>query len=193
MKRLLQISCFYLSLGYLPFGFANELVFSDGLLPLEVNNKAISQSFFNKIDRLTLSKGNYLIKLQYQDLFESDDDDHQWVRSLPFWVSIVISDEGLYRLGYNPLHTVEQANAFAKNPELTLSHPNKQVTILNVSKIPLSFEKNKPMENKLSKSANLKNDSAAITTQPSSLEMLNFWWQHASDEQKLQFLQSVKK
>jgi len=159
--------------------YAAQIKFPEELIPLQVGENVIEHSLFSKVDEITLNEGVHKLKIKYSDLFELDYDDHEVVESKPFWIEIQISENVNYQVIFNKPEDEIEAQAFAKSPSVTLkaistgelvavtksSEPEKKVVAVNVTDV-------KPS--------------------PKALEMLNFWWQQASKQEKERFLHDVK-
>ncbi|TQF72464.1 DUF2057 domain-containing protein [Pseudoalteromonas luteoviolacea] len=173
---------------------SGEVNFPEELLPLQVNDKEIEHSFFNKVRTLDLPAGTHRIKVKYSDLFELDYDEHEVVDSDPFWVEVELQDED-YQVRFEAIDDVEQARLFAKSPTIWFQAEQGQA----VSTKPVTQQTSKPITPV--KVAVTHNTASPVTSskpaptagQPDAVAMLEFWWQQASPQQRAAFLEAIKK
>jgi len=168
---------------FLPFistlTYAAQVKFPAELIPLQVGENVVEHSLFSKVDKLTLEKGMHKLKIKYSDLFELDYDDHEVVESKPFWVEIQVSTNGNYQFVFNKPEDEVEAHIFAKSPSVKLKEVSTGELVKSV------------------KSSEPENIMQVITIieseqKPKALDMLNFWWQQATDKEKESFLNDVK-
>ncbi|MBQ4839660.1 DUF2057 domain-containing protein [Pseudoalteromonas luteoviolacea] len=179
---------------YSGISVAGEVNFPEELLPLQVNEREIEHSFFNKVRTLELPAGVHRIKVKYSDLFELDYDEHEVVDSKPFWVEVDIK-EGDYQVRFKSIETVEQARAFAKSPAIWLqAKQGNKVSASRVSEATKSVAApvHVSVPNNTS-AAKIDNDKPAPSAgKPDAVSMLEFWWQQATPEQRAAFLASIE-
>lgn len=197
----------------LSFSAVGEVVtFPEELVPLQLDNQPIEQSFFSRIDKLDIPAGQHNLKLKYSDLYEEDYDDHQTVESAPFWVSITIDAGQNYALTFNRATTLAQAKQFAKAPQVQLRSnqgaqalakvaapaPVVQAVQPVVSAMPNNIPSTAPnnsVPNKATAKPVEQTRSALSAPAPKAVNaqsMLLFWWQQASDAERQAFLQQIK-
>ncbi|CAH9065700.1 hypothetical protein PSECIP111951_03421 [Pseudoalteromonas holothuriae] len=188
------------------FEFAHSATvnFSTELYPLQINDEVVEHSLFSKVTELTLSPGNYALKLKYSDLYELEYDEHEVVESEPFWVTLNIHQEGDYTVLFTRPGDVELAKQFAKKPMAQIQMPDQQVRTLGVLKQRplLAYANNEvqhapkalPVELQtapLPASVTPKQQPQGVS-HPDAYSMLEFWWQQASEAQRAVFLEKIK-
>ncbi|MBQ4879243.1 DUF2057 domain-containing protein [Pseudoalteromonas luteoviolacea] len=182
---------------YSGFSVAGEVNFPEELLPLQVNEREIEHSFFNKVRTLDLPAGVHRIKVKYSDLFELDYDEHEVVDSKPFWVEVSITDDD-YQVRLQPIDNVEQARAFAKSPKIWLQPEKggkvvvKQVKAqIVVAPVPVVRESAPTQVKTAPKIQENVEQVAPSTGKPDAVSMLEFWWRQATPEQRAAFLTTI--
>lgn len=196
----LSTLCFSLS------SYAATLSFPEEFYPLQVDDKVVEHSLFSKIRDLSLAPGQYRLKLKYSDLYELGYDEHEVVESLPFWVDLVIPEEGEYRIVFDRAKKVDAARRFAKDPSIRLKssredvklmtkHSNEAVaqSVIAVKAPVANMRTIEPVQTQSVSSEPIRTPSAPIAAPPTPAMMLDFWWQQASAEERQAFLQRVQK
>ncbi|WP_125783396.1 DUF2057 domain-containing protein [Pseudoalteromonas rubra] len=195
---------------------AAQLYFPEELLPLQVGQKEIEHSFFNKVRELSLAAGRHQLRLKYTDLYEVGYDDHEVIESKPFWVTVEVAEQGDYHVEFDRADTLKAAKQFAKQPQLWLKSPDgtrtpvKTLTEqLRIRSVPQAAERLKtpvtkpgyadslPVEPPVATQADKPALSDAVPAapqagKPDAAAMLEFWWQQASPAQRAAFLQKVQ-
>lgn len=190
--------------------YAATINFSEEIIPLEVNNKKIEKSFFSRTSKIEIQPGSHKLKIQYQDLYEIDYDDHETIESETFWIVVDIeNNEDEYLLSIPRPDDLESAKLFIKKPYVELSRLGSQnklrlepvATALMVMETPKISEK--PIKQPITKnttdvsnstdSVKTKTNSASSDlTNPEALSMLEFWWSQASAKERKAFLKDKK-
>ncbi|MCF2859681.1 DUF2057 domain-containing protein [Pseudoalteromonas sp. SMS1] len=172
---------------------SGEVNFPEELLPLQVNDKEIEHSFFNKVRTLDLPAGTHRIKVKYSDLFELDYDEHEVVDSAPFWVEVTLHAED-YQVRFEAIDDVEHARRFAKSP--TIWFEARQGEAVNATRLkehavkPAALMKVAISTPPVGSMNDVK--PAPTAGKPDAMAMLEFWWQQASPAQRAAFLASIK-
>jgi uncharacterized protein YccT (UPF0319 family) len=94
----------------------------------------------NKVDSryLQLENGQNLIELQYRDLFESNADDSNWVRSEPLYLYIDLKTAANYKAITPSILSEEDAYQFIDSPYIKLTDDHgseKQVALMTHSQL----------------------------------------------------------
>lgn len=168
---------------------AATVQFSEEVYPLKVNAKVVEHSLFGKTLELELPVGQHRVQLKYNDIYELDYDEHQVVESEPFWVLIDIQQDGLHKIAFERPESVQAAEVFAQNPRVSFIAPNNQTAEVAVV---TEVEKAKPIV-KAKAQSNTKNTFKKQDNGPNAEDMLQYWWQQATDTQRDTFLRSIKK
>lgn len=159
--------------------YATQIKFPAELILLQVGAEKIEHSLFSKVDEITLKKGTHKLKIKYSDLFELDYDDHEVVESKPFWIEIQISENVNYQVIFNKPEDEVEAQVFAKSPSVAL----KAISTGELVSVAKSSEPAQKVEVV---------QLAKVMPSPKTLEMLNFWWQQANEQEKESFLNTLK-
>ena len=196
--------------------FAATIKFSEELVPLQVNDTKVEQSFFRSVDQVELGSGQHKLKIKYKDLYEIDYDEHEVIESKPFWVVVDVTDNNAeYFVSMPRPDDIEQAKEYVAKPFANIKRvgangsvikleplteqvvlAKKPAAITAVAATPVSKTSdvsNGQAETKI-KSQELNQEKAAtpINQQPSALSMLEFWWSQASESEKQSFLMNKK-
>lgn len=166
--------------------WAATLTLPEELIPLQVDDDPVSNSFFRKVSSLELSPGSHMLKLKYEDLYETGYDDHQIIESDPFWLQIEIGQAPTYKLVFDRAATAEGARNFADSPEVRLIAKGGKVAATTK----VTREKNAvPAANAFPvvKPADPQNSP------PDAAAMLDYWWQQATPAQRAVFREKIKK
>ena len=186
------------------FVFAKQLTFPDTFEVLKVNGQPYKSSFFESETELTLGSGRHIIEYRYSEIFEDDDvDDHIKIKSEPFVLDINLGQREIAVKNPNNLD-IEQAKAYANKPELTLLGVNdtNQLDYKIISKIDYeqmryqgllntseAVKRNLPAKTSTSTDIGL---TAGQKVNSRAVEMLNYWWQQASEQERAAFLSQLK-
>ncbi|MET1253886.1 DUF2057 family protein [Aliikangiella maris] len=198
---------------------APELIIAESFNIKAINGTIHSSGFISQNRNLQLKPGKNLLVIEYEEVFDSDDNDSfDIVKSSPFLLTLYLDTDSHYQQKVVKLKNADAARRYIQRPlfeivkftkdnsiriqfELTplvsssesylvqqtqvrqndpidLSHPNPKP-----SKIPRSSQLLQP--NNLSSGLNSKNQSMA-------LQMLQYWWQQASEAERQQFIKDIK-
>lgn len=190
--------------------FAAELFIPSNIKLINVNGQEQSLRLFEQDEQVNLKTGKNVLQLQYQELFEDEDnDDHSTIKSKVFVLIFEADKDNMFRLERPNFSDEEQARRFAKQPKLVLldkdeknvetfqQHLTDYLADLNFQKIAArmrqsSQKKQKEMLHKANKNK-MEEHSANVQSpeQKMALDMLNYWWKKASPEQKQAFKQAI--
>ncbi len=185
---------------------AEAIHFPEELVPLQVGERVIEQSFFSRVDDVELAPGTYQVKMKYTDLFEQGYDDHQVVESEPFWVELTVESGKDYDLVFNRASNAVAAEVFAQSPQVSLKAKGSELAvplsivsyraasapIQAVASAPVATASTKPaITAPVTLPAKVPGGQVGLKNMPSAAAMLEFWWQQASPEERRAFLQKV--
>lgn len=190
---------------------AETVNFPEEIVPLQVGDKKIEHSFFNRVDEVELVPGVYQLKLKYTDLYEQGYDEHQVIDSEPFWVTMTIAANTDYDVVFNRADNAVAAEVFAEAPQVSLqakgaslgtplaiiaepdltSSINSQVATVQVAPTAASATRAAPMAANLQ--APVSRPAPNAGNAPSAAAMLDFWWQQASAQERQAFIDKVTK
>lgn len=183
---------------------AETVNFPEEIVPLQVGDKKIEHSFFNRVDEVELTPGVYQFKLKYTDLYEQGYDDHQVIDSEPFWVTMTIAANTDYDVVFNRADNAVAAKVFAEAPQVSLQVKGESLGIpLAIIPEPnLSSGVVSPVATAAA-AASTTAIASATTAQapvsrpapnaPNAAAMLDFWWQQASAQEQQAFIDKVTK
>lgn len=199
MKQVCMSVAMLMGLAVSQSSVAETIYFPEELIPLQVDDKKIENSFFSSVDELELEPGTYRLQLKYSDLYDVGADDHSVVKSEPFWVKLTVAQGQDYDVVFKRAATVEAAELFAEAPVVRLQAKGKKLS----EPMPSVAAASVPAPEKVIVPA-----SAVIAPDPaqptapvspanagsvSAASMLDFWWQQASEQERQAFLQKVTK
>ncbi|WP_018692715.1 DUF2057 domain-containing protein [Algicola sagamiensis] len=159
---------------------------------LSIDGKKIEHGFFSNLTEFSIDKGQHKVLMTFKTLIESDEDDHVVFRSAPFGISFHLLTDQDVQLSHTALETQEQARAFAQKPQVNLttdtgqSIPIQLVRKKNETETLLS-RLDRSLNASMAQQQTQRQLSQAQSTQ--ALEMLNFWWNKASQAEKEAFLE----
>ncbi|WP_448556568.1 DUF2057 family protein [Thalassotalea montiporae] len=180
---------------------AKELIFPDVYEVLKVNGDSFSRGLFESESKITLPVGRHVILYRYSELFEdADNDDHVKVKSDQFVLVVNKAEETIEVL--SPRNQEEkQAREYAKSPSLTLTTSSDKKVLYQTFAL-ADFEQRQYQsvldtrssnEEALAKPAMLpalpKQEGSDRKAHSRALDMLNYWWQQASEQEKTAFKQ----
>ena len=165
---------------------------------LRLNEKPIEKSWFSNTSQLDLPVGEHLIKLKYLDVFEEEYDQHEVIESPPFWLSITIEQPNqTAKMEFERPQTIAKAKAFAQAQQKQLflageplivytELPQQNSLIVQPEKRVLPV---KSLDAQASQPIGVKPNNAS---QPSAMQMLEFWWLQATPQEQQAFLNKVQ-
>ncbi|MGO2131041.1 MAG: DUF2057 family protein [Pseudoalteromonas prydzensis] len=181
---------------------AETVNFPEEIVPLQVGDKKIEHSFFNRVDEVELTPGVYQFKLKYTDLYEQGYDDHQVIDSEPFWVTMTIAANTDYDVVFNRADNAVAAKVFAEAPQVSLQVKGESLGI-PLAIIPEPNLSSGAVSPVATAAASTTAIASATTAQapvsrpasnaPNAAAMLDFWWQQASAQEQQAFIDKVTK
>jgi uncharacterized protein YccT (UPF0319 family) len=186
---------------------ATSLTISDNLIVSKIDDKTVEHGFIGKKSSFTLHQGEHALVVRYKDVFEDlDFAEHRLIESKEFVVKFSIAQEQQIKLTTVDIKDLQQAQNFAKAPELILKDDkNNQLVLelLEVSDYKLAKQVDKVVstlaKNKATDKTEVTVEVHQVATNASntllqvdSLTMLKYWWQTASHAEKNQFKQFLK-
>jgi len=151
------------------------------VLPVEFNLLSLdgrevssfTQGFRNKNINIQLPAGPHTLVIQYEDVWEVDDENHERITSGNLIIEANMEPQKTYELSYPSLTTLEEAQDFSLKPKLSLKNGRQSFSASHIKKDnPLEF--------------NTQSDQGE--TELPRLEQLKYWWQQASRHEKIQFI-----
>ncbi len=151
------------------------------VLPVEFNLLSLdgrevssfTQGFRNKNLNIQLPAGPHTLVIQYEDVWEVDDENHERITSGKLIIEANMEAKETYHLNSPSLRTLEEAQAFSTNPKLSLNNGQHSFYASHI-------KKDNPLE--------FNTKSAQGETELPRLEQLKYWWQQASQHEKKQFI-----
>lgn len=188
---------------------AATLKISENLLVTEVNDSVVDNGFIGQKSTFELGQGNHALIVHYKDVFEDVDlGEDRLIKSDDFVVKFTITDQKQLKLSTEEVKNLAAAEKFSASPKLKLQdNYNNQlnVTLEQVSDYKIAKQVDIAVSTLALKQTAQSNNSAlpvstsvaASTSKTSvvsvsSLTMLQYWWQNASNEEKQRFLQYTK-
>ncbi|NMR27687.1 DUF2057 domain-containing protein [Pseudoalteromonas sp. NEC-BIFX-2020_015] len=182
--------------------FAETVYFPEEIIPLQVGDKKIEQSFFHRIDELDLAPGQYQFKLKYSDLYELSYDEHEVIDSEPFWVNVTIASGTDYDVVFNRAENAVAAKVFAEAPQVSLQAKGASLGIpldLIAAEDITGTKGQKKAPPTGHRTVTTTNNAPASRTAPinegvpNAAAMLDFWWQQASEQERQAFIKKITK
>lgn len=175
---------------------AAKLTIPDTFEVLVVDDEEQSKSFFTKATELDLAPGQHLVQIQYREMFEHDTEDHhETVRSEPFMVMFSVSGDEVLHLRHEQQPGIEQAREYAKDPQVTLVDASGQVLAiqqLTKKQYQQDLASSQQQRRQQVVKQSLSDDPGEFNQQgPDTVEMLEYWWQQATDAERQEFIRYV--
>ncbi len=178
---------------------------SNNLVVSEVNDREIESGFLDNEASFELAKGTHALVIRYKDVFEdlivaAD----TVVESQDFIIKFTIAVQQKLKLSTVKINSLEAAERFSKSPRLQLvdSRNNQlEISLERVSDYKLAKQVDKAVHARINQNISPQATAAIIgvsgpstsnTTKVNALTMLQYWWQNASESEKLRFKQMTK-
>jgi uncharacterized protein YccT (UPF0319 family) len=151
------------------------------ILPVEFNLLSLdgrpvssfTQGFRNQSLNIQLPAGPHTLVIQYEDIWEIDDENHEKITSGKLVIEANMEAQSTYTLSHPVLNSLEDAQAFSNHPKLVLKSNEQSFTASHIKKDnPLEF--------------NTQSDQSEVELP--RLEQLKYWWQQASQHERTQFI-----
>ena len=178
---------------------------SDNLVVSAVNDKRIENSFLHNKSSFELNRGDHALILRYKDVFEDlEFNEERRVESQDFVVKFTITDQEQLELSTVKIKDLAAAEKFKRAPELQLKdgHDNQlSLSLEEVSDYKLAKQvdiavsalaTNKTIQTQGSAvpaATVLSGKQTGTSIRINSLNMLKYWWQNASTDEKQRFKQ----
>lgn len=169
-----------------------------------VDDDPVKSGFVGQTHTYEVGAGQRTIMVEYSDLFEVSNDEHDKVVSRPAKIAFKVEAGKTYQVSHDPQKKLEQAQAFAEKPsfwvintatnkkvdaKVELSRPRTFLTSLQSAVTPVyEFESDKVVKSPESSALNTSDIKAA-----SRLEALQNIWADASSEEREAFLKWIER
>jgi len=164
---------------------------------LSIDGVKYTRALLSDGDIVNLLPGSHQLIIEYHDIWDLTGEHHEKVTSKPISITFNTQAGNQYTINAAPLETVEQAQAFAKKPSISIVNAtNKKTTPAEIKYnlygrdlFTLLFGEPKPeftsapAKTEVSQSEN--NNSDALDT-------LKIWWEKADENQQNEFRQWLK-
>lgn len=181
---------------------------SDNLVISAVNDKRIENSFLHKKSSFELNQGEHALILRYKDVFEDlEFNEERRVESQDFVVKFTITDQEQLELSTVKIKDLAAAENFKKSPELQLKDDNNNQLSLSLEEVSdyklakqvdiavSALATNKVIQTQgsgLPAATVLTDKQTGTPIRVNSLDMLKYWWQNASTDEKKRFKEFTK-
>ena len=181
---------------------------SDNLVVSAVNDKRIENSFLHKKSSFELNQGEHALILRYKDVFEDlEFNEERRVESQDFVVKFTITDQDQLELSTVKIKNLAAAENFKRSPELQLKDDNNNQLSLSLEEVSdyklakqVDIAVSALAENKVIQTQGSGLPAATVLTDKqtgtpilvNSLDMLKYWWQNASTDEKKRFKEFTK-
>jgi uncharacterized protein len=196
---------------------ATQLDFAEAFNIKAFNGVAYSSGLVNQNRTLTLRAGLNLIAIEFEEVYESDDDDDfDIVKSNVFLLRVYLQQNKQYQQRFTKPHNASAAKRYVLNPifeiidinnrklkpirfELSPLASNEKSYVIAQTKLrrnatldlshPGAKSKTKSKTKSLKIAPNQKKNAKLI--QSNASKMLDYWWHQATPEERKAFLESV--
>lgn len=187
MRYFLVLAALFFSL--LKVVQAATLSVPDSIIIIKVNGEKVEKSFFQHLNNVNINIGSNEVLVQYEELFEEDDDSHFVVKSDPFFITFAASESADYTMLLPSFDSVDEAVAFSSSPKVTVKLTNKNKIVQSSSSRAQINKKTQKIAHAIVQH-DVNNNTGEIV--PDSYQMLGYWWSQATEAQRVQFLQDVR-
>jgi uncharacterized protein YccT (UPF0319 family) len=176
------------------------LVVPEALDILKVDNTKYSGKLFSLGDKtVKLGPGLHRIVVEYEVIWDISTDEHERVWSEPFQIAFVAEAGKQYYIKVPAFTYLKQAQKYADKPEIKIiDRSTNQVVAAQVlyqeEDVNLLKFKQPAGSVVAAPSANAASfqQTAPVTTGNMPLQMLEYWWSQASEQQRKHFIESIK-
>jgi uncharacterized protein YccT (UPF0319 family) len=218
LTRFLYSLCLFLVTSIVSLSlWAATLSVSDNLIVTQIDNKSVDHGMLGNKSTFSVNKGSHALIIFYKDVFEDVDfAEDRVIKSKDFVVKFSIKEEKQLNLATIAIKNLAQAESFSKSPTLVIKDErNKiiEIELENVSDYKIAQQVDIAV-NTYASNQNIKNDKTPklakkdVVSKPiiltsnkqqtgntliqvNSLNMLKYWWQKASVQEKNQFKQNI--
>jgi len=177
---------------------------------LAVNGTSYAKGLISQNRDLTLRTGKNRLVIEYEEVFESDDDDNfDIVKSTPFLLEVYLQKDKNYQQRIVKPASVKAAKQFASQPlfdivEINDNQPGPKVaftiTALASNNTAFLIQQSRLRQNTTldlshpnPKSSKMPAQKSLTAEPPPSMasKMLHYWWQQATPEEREAFLEAI--
>lgn len=178
-----------------------------------VDKKKYGASLYSGDTKMGFLPGSHQLLIMYKEFWETPGDEHDRIESKPISITFNVEAGQQYRITYNGPDNINDARSYAKNPSIDLINTASNTSVaanIEYNVYSRSFFENLFNEDDATteKSAPLPTAEIVSPTPPTptlaapkassstdtaetedsrALEMLKYWWETASDNQKKAF------
>lgn len=191
-------SCLIIGFCISNLAMATTLIVPEEFEVMRVNGEEYSSTLLATETKVELSTGQNVLVLKYVEMFDDDMEDHHiTVRSKPFIILFSIGNESKLTFSYPKQADSIAARIYAKQPSVSIiAGNNTKLALINQSLNSYNDEvmkKTMQRRENIVKQSLVQEDNSRFQKQaPNSLEMLKFWWQQASEEDKTKFVEHIQ-
>lgn len=195
--------------------YAATLTYSDNLIIRDIDDKAVEHGVFSKKTRFELHQGEHTIVVKYKDVFEDlEFAEDRLVKSDYFVVKFSVDSQKTLFLTTSEINNLAEAENFVKSPVVKVITDNKAELVLKLETLSdydlakqvakvvtsIAIPSSPPSQGLNSQGVDIAEDATKNKTEfekkvieeVDAVPMLKFWWQKASAEQQVKFLEFVK-
>jgi uncharacterized protein YccT (UPF0319 family) len=202
--KLKAAVAFSLALLFVSYVNAATLTVPDAFVVKEIDGKKVSKGFFSKETKIDLIKGEHVLVLFYEDLFEELEfgfGGSTTVKSEPFVIKFILDKQQSLQLISPTIKNQKSAQLYAKSPQVMIKDEKGKLLVLEYADF-AEYKAVKDLKTMVALAQKstpkiVEPKSVQLTPQqepvlsPQSLSMLKFWWQKASNKEKEQFKQYI--
>lgn len=188
---------------------AGSITFPENYEVIKVNGKTYSQSFFASESKVELLSERNVILYRYNELFEDADFDHVNIKSEPY-VLLIADSKDTFIVTPPAIKDISQARMYGEKPLLKINNSKQQlvkhqIVSLNdyekkkFAQIKVEIVEQQDKENAVNlvatanRTANKYKETTKAKLETSrAFDMLNYWWQQASEQEKQAFIRQLQ-
>lgn len=170
-----------------------ELVLAEYLKLKLLDGEAVDSGFWGRKREFSLSPGQHVLVLEYEQVFARDHQNQEIVSSEPIRLDFVA--EGGHRYGIaaqSVPQTIEQARGFVAEPSLRVSDIQSAAAVA----FSQEYRPKQPFRLaelvKVSQPAASSGAAASVPAVPEAESMLRYWWARAGAQERAAFLRWIE-
>lgn len=173
---------------------------------IAINGEEYQSGLFGGHSEIKIRNGTNRLVIEFEEVYEGeDDDDFDVVKSGSFLLQFYAPEDAALTQSILRPKDVDAAKRFIKNPTFTIKDVSSRVVVHTLSplqsdKLDFAVLKTKPRQNAAIDLSHPSSNQSKISTRKNTgnrvqksraLEMLNYWWSQASEEDKRAFKEAL--
>ena len=171
---------------------ANQITFPEVYDVLKVDGQERISNFFERKTEIPLTTGRHVILYRYNELFEDDDDGHTKIKSEPY---VLVLQKGQESVVVNNPDNLDEAQArkYAELPKLSInSESGAEVVFKTFALSEFEQQQYRSVLDSQTEKVLQTSEKKQTVSGANALNMLNYWWQQATEQERTEFLKQIQ-